>query len=72
MLIVVTFSQFLERARYHGIGRKDPETVVSIGLKDVQAASDFLGGKQFMMGDEMTAVCRCQLITEYKTKMIIW
>jgi len=44
------------RARCHGIGRHSSEEIQKIGCDDVQAISDFLGDKPFMMGDKPTLV----------------
>lgn len=43
-----------KRAHGHGIGRHDSEEIQKIGCDDVQAISDFLGEKPFMMGDKPT------------------
>lgn len=44
------------RARGHGIGRHSSDEVQKIGCDDVQAISDFLGDKPFIMGEKPTIV----------------
>ncbi len=40
----------------HGIGKHTVSEIYNIGCRDVMALSDFLGDKQFMMGDNPTAI----------------
>lgn len=44
------------RARAHGIGRHSTDEIQKIGCDDIQAISDFLGDKKYMMGDTPTVV----------------
>jgi len=62
-------AKILEKYAYgQGMGRHTPEEVRDMGLKDLQAASDFLGKKPYFMGDKMTEVdcslfgflCQCR------------
>ncbi|XP_064594319.1 LOW QUALITY PROTEIN: failed axon connections homolog [Liolophura sinensis] len=40
----------------HGIGRHSPQDIWTIGKADITALSDFLGDKEFFMGDHPTEV----------------
>lgn len=43
-------------ARYHGIGRHSNEEIYQLSSEDIQAISDHLGDKEYMMGDKPTLV----------------
>ncbi|XP_053400803.1 failed axon connections-like [Mercenaria mercenaria] len=45
-----------KRAHGHGIGRHSTGEIQQIGCDDIQAISDFLGNKKYMMGDTPTVV----------------
>jgi len=40
----------------HGIGLHSEPEIHSIGIRDISAISDFLGGKKFLMGDRPTEI----------------
>lgn len=40
----------------HGMGRHSDAKVVDIGNHDLQALSDFLGGKPYFLGDKPTSL----------------
>ena len=48
--------QVKQRASGHGIGRKKEEDVNKIAFSNLTTLSDYLGDKQFMMGDKITKV----------------
>lgn len=45
-----------KRLQNHGIGRHSVQEVYEFGMQDIQALSDFLGSKPFMMGEKMTTI----------------
>lgn len=45
-----------EKAIYHGIGRNTPEEIEEIARRDLRAISNWLGKKNFFMGDKATKV----------------
>ena len=40
----------------HGMGRHAPEEIVALGTRSIDAIADFLAGKPYMMGDDVTAL----------------
>jgi len=48
-----------KRAHGHGIGRHDPEEIYDIGCQDIQAVSDFLADKTYMMGGDQPTLLDC-------------
>lgn len=49
-------SQILQSLKGHGIGRHTPTEIYQIGITDLNALSDFLADKPFLMGDRPTTV----------------
>lgn len=52
----VARSIVLKELRGHGMGRHTRDEIVEIGMKDLTATADFLGGKTFFMGDRPTSL----------------
>jgi len=46
----------LKQLHGHGLGRHPPEEILRRGALDLEAISDFLGGKPFMLGDRPTSL----------------
>lgn len=50
------YKQVVKDLHAQGLGRHDRDTVYALGISDLQALSDYLADKPFMMGEQLSSV----------------